>query len=142
MNTFFRICVFLCFGMIIFTIGISFVQGLGIFPYQDPIGQQGITEENVLTLLTGLDGGMEGVWALLTLGTGLAAITLSILTNSLLPVGIYLFGTVFWTAYTKTIGIFSSGPFSSLPEGFLILFTVGMIFIFLAAIIGILTGSG
>jgi len=126
--------------MIIFTLAVSFVQGLGAFPYQTPIGQQNISEENAVTQLTGLTGGLNEAWLYASfLGAGLAILA-SILVKSFVPVGIYLFGLVFWTAYIRTFTIFSVGDY--IPYSFLVIFSIGMIFIFMAAVIGMLTGSG
>jgi hypothetical protein len=126
--------------MLFFSLSVTFIHALGIFPVADNPGLEGITNENVLSRITGLTGGMEVVWALVTTISGFGAIVLGILTQSMTPIGIYLFSTVFWTAYINTSSILNVGGY--IPADFLIIATVGIIFIFIAAVIGMLTGSG
>lgn len=141
MNTFFRLSIYFSFGMIIFTLAVSFIFSLGAFPLnENPAGIQDIDDANALTVLTGLSGGMEDLWLMVTMGTGVIAIGLAILTRSMTPIGLHIFSLVFWTAYTKTNSILNMGGY--LPAEFLVIFTVGMVFLFIAAIIGMLVGSG
>ena len=140
MNTFFRIAVFLAFGMLIFTLAVNFIEGLGVFPIAGSIGQQNITEANAISKLTGLSGNMDDIFVIATSVGAILGIGLSILTRSIVPVGIYLFGAVFWTSYIRTFSIFSVGGYIS--GDFLMMFSIGMIFLFIAAVIGMLRGSG
>ena len=125
--------------MLLFSLCVSFIHGLGVFPVADNPGLE-TTSDNVLSQLTLLDGDMSALWlSLVTIG-GVTALGLAYLTHSVTPIGIHLFGTVFWTAYIRTSSILNTGGY--IPADFLLIATVGMIFIFIAAIIGMLTGSG
>ena len=111
MNTFFRIAVFLAFGMLIFTLSLNFIDSLDVFPISGGIGQQGINETNAISKLTGLNGSMTDVFIIATSVGAILSIGLSILTRSIVPVGIYLFSEVFWTSYIRTFSIFSIGGY-------------------------------
>ena len=125
--------------MVLFSIAINFIYTLGIFPVEGNPGRD-LNSSNVLQTITGLQGGMENLWAIVTTIGGIAAVTLAILTRSMIPAGIYLFGTVFWTSWLKTSSILSLGGY--IPGGFLAMFTVGVTFLFIAAVIGMITGGG
>jgi len=140
LNTFFRVCVFLILAMLMFSLSVTFIYNLGIFPMPGNPGIEGINDANVLSRITGLTGGMEGVWLLVTTVSGFGFLMLALLTQSMVPIGLYLFGVVFWTAYLNVASILNVGGF--IPGDFLLLFTVGLVFIFIAAVIGMLTGSG
>jgi hypothetical protein len=126
--------------MLMFSLSVTFIYNLGIFPMPGNPGIEGINDANVLSRITGLTGGMEGVWLLVTTVSGFGFLMLALLTQSMVPIGLYLFGVVFWTAYLNVASILNVGGF--IPGDFLLLFTVGLIFIFIAAVIGMLTGSG
>ena len=139
--TFFRVCIYLCFGLLVFTLLISFIESTGAFPYEEAVGVQGITEENAIQTLTGLDTpSMQGIWLAVTTLAGVGAILAAWMTHSVTPVGLWLFGEVFWTAWIRTNIVLNAGGY--IPAEFLIIFTVGVVFLFIAAIVGMLTGSG
>ena len=141
MNTFFRICIFITLGLIIFSLAINFVEGLNIFPVSGSPHSNVTGVDNALTVLTKLENPtMQGLFILVTSVTALLAVGLSYLTASITPLGIFIFGEVFWTAWIRSQVILSYGGF--IPGDFLLLFTVGALFVFIAAIIGMLTGSG
>lgn len=141
MNTFFRIAVYLCFALIIFNVAFGFVVGLNVFPIEGEMGQDIEKTPDALSALTGLtDPGMTSLW-LLVVGMGTAAgVIISIFTHSVIPIGIAVFGDVFWTSWMRTNNVINLGGY--LPGDFILIFTVGMLFLFIAATIGMLTGSG
>jgi len=115
--SFLRIAIYLSIAMIVFNLIIGFVGGLDAFPIETIPGTGTIEEGNALSTFTGLSGGMENVWLLVTTITGIGAILLAIATRSVLSVGGFI------------------------PGDFLSIFFVCMLFLFLAAIVGILTGG-
>jgi len=141
MSTFFRIAVYLSFAMIVFNLVLAFIGSLNAFPVSGDIGTGTIGESNALTRLTGLTGGMEGVWLVVTSLLGLASAALAIATRSIVPIGLYIFGEVFWTAWIRSNIILSSTTLQ-IPGEFLGIFFICMMFLFIAAVIGMLTGSG
>ena len=142
MNTFFRIAVMFAFGAILLNIGFGFIQGLGAFPLSsdDVIGMDDVDSDNALSQLTGLSGGMQSMWSLFLVAGAAASVFLAWATHSVVPIGIYLFSEVFWTSWIRTQSMLSFGGY--IPGDFLVLITVGMIFLFIAAVIGMITGSG
>jgi len=140
MNTFFRICVFICFSLIIFNVVFALIDGLGAFPHEQGNPGPVFNEDNVLSIITGLDGGMAGLWAGVVGLSFLGVVVLAAVTHSIIPIGLHLFSTVFWTSWIHTQGILNYGGFIS--SDLITVFFVGVLFVFIAAIIGILTGSG
>jgi len=140
MNTFFRICFFMCLALITFNMLFLFVESTGAFPYSDDKAID-IDDSNALSILTGLDDpSMNAIWAIATTGGAIGAITIAWITHSIAPIGIYLFSEIFWTSYIHTHNIVNVGGY--VPESLIAVFTVGILFVFIAAIIGMLTGSG
>jgi len=139
MATFYRTSVYLCLSIIVFTLAINFVNSLQAFdPYES--GMTDVNEENALEKISGLSGGMVNIWAVALTLTGGAAIALAWVTKQITPIGIYLFSVVFWTSWIRMWTVTDIGGY--IPGEFTILFFVGAIFIFIAAVVGMLTGSG
>jgi len=154
-ETFFQICIIFSILLIIFTLSINFVSALGVFGDID--FEQGINidsgdagtnltdiSDNVFTKISGYSGGAQSVWvAVMTIG-GIISIGTAILMHSAVPIGVYIFSSVFWTSYGRTLnvvninGIFSTEPMSQ----FILIITVGLIFIWLGALAGMFSGSG
>ena len=141
MNSFFRIAVWICMLLLIFTLVANFIQGLAAFPIEGSPGMDISNTDSALATITGnSDMNMNylfvGVSTLALLGT----IVLAYFTRTMIPIGLYLFGAVFWASWIRFTSIFSYGGY--VPGDFIIIFTVGVMFVFIAAIIGMLTGSG
>jgi len=105
--------------------------------------------DNIFQELTGLSGGMEYVWGIVLTITGVMSVGAAILMHSATPIGAYIFSAVFWTSYNRCISVvnipmgdgsllFAAEPMAS----FLVIITVGILFLWSAAIVGIFTGSG
>jgi len=143
---FFRTCIYICMSLILFTLVINFIDGTGAFPADVESGQQVTTDQGsggALSVFTNLDdANMNAVWGIAVGLTGLGAIGLAWLTHSIAPVGIHLFSTVFWTSYIRAWGVVSVGGFTDDIGGLMLVFTVGILFLFIAAVVGILTGGG
>lgn len=139
LNSFFRICIFICLLLIIFNLTWAFVHSLGAFP----IGEEGTGSartSSAIEIFTGLSDGMLGLWGLVT-GVGLALSGFaSWVTKSTTPIGLFIFADVFWVSYNGTIQIINIGNY--MPGNFMLLATVGITFLFIAAVVGMLTGSG
>jgi hypothetical protein len=118
--------------MIIFTLCVNFVSALGIFS-SVPIGA---TKASILTEISGLSGGYETLWVVLLVAIGFT-IVIAKWVSSTSIIGIYLFSSIFWTSYSRCITVININNF--IPTEFLAIFTVGLAFIWVAAIIGMLT---
>ena len=143
-STFFQTCVYLCILIIIFTFAISFINSLNLFyDVETGVGTEG-TSNNIFETITGFSGGFEYIWISLLTATGLGALVVAKLTQSTNMIGVWLFSGVFWTSYSKCISVIniSYGSQQWIPAQFLIIFTVALLFLWAAAIIGMLTGSG
>ena len=150
LNTFLQICIYISVALILFTLCVNFVSALDVF--QTTV-ETGIvitgSSDNIFSELTGLDGGMEFVWSIVLTITGVLSVGAAILMHSAIPIGAYLFSAVFWTSYNRCISVvnvpvsegvllFSTEPLSL----FLMIISVGILFLWGAAIVGIFTGSG
>lgn len=125
--------------MLCFSLVANMVQSQG-FPGANKIGKD-INNDNVLTQLTGLsDPSMQAIFLGVTGLSFIGVVALCYLTGQVSPLGLYVFGVVFWTAWLRTNSIFSYGEY--LPVEFTTIFTVLAVFLFIGAIIGMLTGSG
>jgi len=142
LNSFFRICVMFILLMLAFSLIANFVGSMGMFPNVSGIGAEGVEGSNdALAKFTGLeDPNMQALFLGVTGLTFIGACALAFLTKTITPIGIHIFGAVFWASWINMLSIFSYGGY--VPGDFLIVFTVGVMFVFIAAIVGMLTGSG
>jgi len=127
--------------MFIFGLTASFVASTGAFPFTEEMGISISSDSGWLTKFTGLsDPTMGAIFLGITGLTFLGAVALSVATHSVVPIGLHLFGLVFWSSWVKTSVVLAYGGY--IPGELLVIFTVGVMFVFVAAIVGILTGSG
>lgn len=135
----FRVCISFCLMLLAFSLVANFVDGLGIFPHTSSIGTE-ITTSNALSQLTGLDNpSMQGIFLGVTGLAFVGVVALCWATKNVVPLGLYLFGVIFWTSWIRMSSVMSYGGY--IPAELLAVFTVGAIFLFVGAIIGMLTGS-
>ena len=132
--SFFRTAIYICIGLILFSLFIGFVNGLNAFSV-DAGGGVKVSDKTALEALTGLSNGWDGVWLLFVSITGIGAVALAYVTGQFAPISIYVFGTVFWTAYTHAFSVINANGF--IPSDFLLIVNVVVLFIFIAACIGI-----
>ena len=145
LNTLFQICLFLTIGMIMFTLTFNFLVGLDVFGVPGAAGiVPGEGNETFMGFTTspeyplGVDPG--NLWTLVLTAAGAIGILVAWITRSTVILGVYIFGFVFWAAYINAFSIIALGGW--IPEGFLNMVHAGMIFIFVGAIAGMLSGSG
>jgi len=139
----FRIAVNLCLALIIFTLVINFVDGLDLFM---PAGE-GIVVKNtssIIEKISGYEGKMAEMWLFVVSLSGVTALMVggvaSVVTRSPAPIGIAVFGTIFWVSYVRALTVLSANQY--IPNDFLLIGTCVVVFIFIGAVIGMLTGSG
>lgn len=144
LNTLYQRFVYFSIVIVIFVMVIGFLDATHLF---GPSYGMGVTTagkssmsvfESFITSASGLDTGLASLW-LLAIGTGFGgSAVLAYLTGSPVPLAIAGLGTVFWTAYIHAHTILAV----FVPMGFLLMIDVVMIFLFVAAIYGILGGTG
>ena len=140
----YQICIFFTVGLMVFTLSINFVGAMDIFGTNPDLGPsvEGNSSEieKNFTKTAEKSGGfsIDLVWTLIISVEVIGGIGLAIATQSTSVLGAYIFGAVFWTSYINAMAIIGAVGF--LPVGFLVLFTVPMIFIFIGAVIGMLSG--
>lgn len=139
-DTFFGAAIVMCILLIAFSLCITLILSLGAFPVNPEVGFDTSGDTNDLFFaLSGFTGGAADLWALvITFGFGAAAV-FAWAVKSAVPVGIYLFSAIYWTSFNKAI--MTVQVIQGLPFELLIIFEVIALFIFIAGIIGLLTGG-
>lgn len=146
MNTFFRIAIYMCLGLIVFNFIIGFVHATGAFQYTSDIGEDLNNTGSLIGDITSYSdiSSMGDLLTMIGIGT-LIGVGITIATRSMIPLGISIFSSVFWASFINThaiLGVQLTGGVSLIPGELLTIFTVCAVLIFIAAIIGMLTGSG
>ena len=136
----FRVCLGFTIMLLAFSLVANFVSALGVFPHTTNIGLDAGDTDDALAELTGLDSpNMQAIFIGVTGLTFIGAVALSVLTKTITPIGLHLFGVVFWTSWIRMSSVLGYGGY--IPAELLGVFTIGAMFIFIGAIIGMLTGS-
>lgn len=140
MNTFFRICVYYCLGLMVFTLLFNLVALTGAFDTNVDSGTSiGDTDEALGNLSNLATPNMAYIFTIVATGVGVG-IAVGYITSSIVPVGIGIFGSVFWSSYVTMHGILAIGGY--IPGEILTIVTIGTVLVFVGAIIGMITGSG
>jgi hypothetical protein len=147
MTSFYQVCVYFAVGLMVFTLAISFVEELGVFGPVYPTGGMDVSgnQSSIVQNFTknpDSTGGFSNVF-LLAFGAGTlagigGAVVIAIATQNATFVGVYIFSVYFWASYINALSIISFGGF--LPIGFIALFTIPIGFIFVGAVVGMLSG--
>ena len=142
-SSFFQKSIYFTLVMFIFILAFNFIIGLSIFGNVDagPV-VSGTPEEYALSLF-GSPLSFTDIWKIGAGAMIVGAVAIAIATGSMIAVGIYLYGTVFWTGFISLWNIFGAVAMGS--TAILAFFGIGfaiMIVIFIAGIIGMLGGAG
>lgn len=129
--------------MFIFILCFNLIIALNIFGaiQEGPI--TGTNPENYTYQTFDTPLSYTNIWSI---GTGVAvagAVLIAIATGSMIAVGIFLYGDIFWTGFLAMWSIFT--PMINNNSTIMLFFGIGfavMVIIFIAAIVGMLTGSG
>jgi len=138
--------------MIIFTLSVNFVSGLGVFPTSYETGfvesdNTSETFENLTNIESQTDDsgntilGLDALLIGLLGAGGIIAIVAAWVTRSPVILGVYAFSAVFWASYIRMLVILELDLFTSF-DGFVGIGTAAMFFVFAGAIAGMLSGSG
>ena len=140
-DTLLQTCLYITLSLIAVMYFINFVGSMGIFS-QTETGQPIDESTDVWSLATDITG-IKGVFGI-AIGAGLAlGIGLSFLTHSIAPVGISLYSSVFWSAYSGTLGLFEIGGYMNDfgMMGVVVIITALLLLIWAGSVVGVLTGS-
>ena len=146
LNTLFHQCLYFCIVLIIFTLALNFISVLwfetGAVPIETHLGKApGATaEETVGDWINNqlwFFGDFGALFVLVSVGSAIPVIGLTILSGQTTPLAIYIFGMVFWTSFIRALAILTF-----IPVGISIIFVVAVIFIFIGAVAAILGYSG
>ena len=147
LNTFFQICVYMTLCMIIFTLSINFVSALDVFPtggVEAGVDVKDTTNETFMEFTKSTDNptglSISSIWIIVLTGAGIGALLIAWITKSTVILGVYIFSVIFWVSYGNALSVLDIGNY--IPIGFLAIGTGGMIFIWVGAIAGMLSGSG
>lgn len=106
----------------------------------DPSSIDNTTDVGIFTELTGLSGDELNLFSIAAVAGMAGAVAFSYMVHSLTPVALYLFGVGFWASYNATITTVNLNGW--IPAPFMLMVTVTMIFLFMGAVIGLITGNG
>ena len=144
LSNLFQTCLYFTILLMAFTLCINFATGLGVFGEITPTWGHNIGNTTNTTIQNftksekynqGID--MNTIWGLVIGGGIIGAVAVAWLLQDATFVGIYIFSFVFWASFINCWGIlFAVG----LPASILTLFSVPIIFIFIGAIVGMLSG--
>lgn len=152
-GSFYKFCISACIFMVLISLSINFVVALGIFPSSVPSPILNTSMVNATEQLVGSGDifSFLGVNISTIFSAGLLAIAglaivvyYAVRTGSFNLIAVYLFGMIFFGSWLSNVSIFNHfGTFDSFPVlwGLYLMITVGMIFIFAGATIGILGGN-
>ena len=146
--TYYQTCVGICVAVIIFSMSISFVDAMNVFPTHAGFG--GLSGQNTtdkVKNLTYTGWTMNDAFNLFTVGGSIAALAgavfLIFISHSPAILGAYLFTVVFWASFLRMTGVLLLAGFLGGSVGaFFGIFTVIISVIFIGAVIGMFTGNG
>lgn len=151
MNTFTSFCIAACMFMCFVGMASAFIGVLGVFPTTISMTPSGNSSSGIFSNLTGNVTSSAGesinfdsIWLIATGGiAATGAFIFGILTKSTNMVAVWLFGTVFWSAWGHLAVIISGVGILDSEAGIILIsiITVGMTIIFVGAVIGMLSGS-
>lgn len=139
-NTAFQACMYFTIILLIFTLSVNFVSAANFFNTQTPTGVELNTSSANSTFLTLTGQTTTDLWLLVLVAAGAGGIVVAWLTHSTAILGVYLFSVIFWGSYGSMLGVTRIGNY--IPVAFLFIATAALIFIWMGAIIGMLSGSG
>jgi len=139
LSNYFRIAVYFCLVMIIFTLAINFVSALNIFPSVES-GMEVDTSDgatDIVQRISGFSGELGSMWSIITIATAGIAIVVARIIGNASVIGVWLFSEIFWTSYSRAMTVTNIGGY--IGHNFLIMFTVALVFIWIAAVISMMT---
>lgn len=142
-NSVTKFCMSACIFMILISLSLNFVIGLGVFGTGMPAPGTNQTNSIIENIASG------DVIALMLSGTVVTAGLLLVVmyagrTGSWNVVGAYLFGVVFWGSWVANTALFNYGGYLDIYpalSSMMLMITIVMVFIFAGATIGILGGN-
>lgn len=143
MNTLYRLAFYIMILLILFNLGWGVLRGLDGTVYAESADHNIIEEEtdnDIFTELTGLSGDALNMFSIAAVAGMAGAAVFAYMVQSLTPVALYIFGVGFWMSYNATVTTINLNGW--IPESLMLMVTVTMIFLFMGAIIGLITGNG
>jgi len=126
--------------LLIFTLSVNFVSAANFFGTNVPSGVDLNTSSENSTFISLTGESTTDLWLLVLVAAGAGGIVVAWLTHSTAILGVYLFSIIFWGSYGTMLGVTKIGNY--IPAAFLFIATAALIFVFMGAIIGMLSGSG
>lgn len=142
-SSFFQKSIYFTLMMFIFILVFNFVVGLNIFGTVTAGPVTGTTPEGYAFSLFGSPLSFTNIWSIGAGAMVVGAVAIAIATGSMISVGIYLYGVIFWTGFITMWGILGTVAMGNITIiSFLGIGFAVMVVVFIAAIIGMLGGSG
>jgi len=143
MQNFFSVCIYLTIGLMVFCLALNFFVVLNIFGVGQigpEMGNNSSADVQRFTQNPEFPSGMTmgAIWAIVLSASTGVGILLSWLTQDASLLGVFIFSGVFWSSYINAMTIINA--MLVIPGVILGLFTVPIFFLFIAAVIGMLSG--
>ena len=141
LSSFYQKSLYFTIIIFIFILVYNFVIALnvfGVYPQGPVLGNE--TQEYASKIF-GTSLSMDDMWKIGAGVTIAGSVAIAILTGSMIAVAIYMYGTIFWTGFITMWGTLSPLFTGTMSIFFGIGFAI-MAVIFIAAVIGMLGGSG
>jgi hypothetical protein len=145
MNNFFGICVIFTVSLMVFCLCVNVFVGFQIFGNAGVFGPDiSGNSSQMFTNFTknpdfpvGMTMGM--IWGLVLTSAAAVGLVLAWIMQDASILGVFIFSGVFWSSFINAMVIL--GAMAFIPVVLIGLFTVPVLFIFVAAVIGMLSGS-
>lgn len=144
LNNLYQICIFFAISLVVFNLAISLVSGLQIFGNADVTSvEPGVDSSDTMGDMTKgpdyPDGMVVGtIWGVIFGGATVAGVVMAYALQDASILGVFIFSGVFWSSYINSMVVITSMAF--IPVALVGLFTVPILFIFVGAAIGMLSG--
>jgi hypothetical protein len=143
MTNFYQGCIYITLFLMVFSLAIDIVGGFQIF---GNVGDMGITMGNDTnsTMAKFTNGSVYptsftigAIWTIVMTGSTVLGMFLAWVTQDASILGVFIFAGVFWSAFLNSMAIITA---IGIPVLIVMLFTVPIFFIFVGAVIGMLSG--
>jgi hypothetical protein len=144
MSNFYQICIYITLSLMVFSLCVNVVVGFEIF---GSVGEMGMSSGNTtnetmanFTISPDYPSGMTmgAIWGIVLSGSTIAGVFLAWVTQDASILGVFIFSGVFWSSFINVMVIITA--LNVVPLLLLGLFTLPIIFVFVGAVIGMLSG--
>jgi hypothetical protein len=144
MTNLYQVCIFTTISLMVFSLCVNVFAGFHIFGNVGEMGP-GVNMSNSNETFQNFTRGPDypsgltitSIWGMVLSGSVVVGVFLAWVTQDASILGVFIFSGVFWSAFINTLVIITA---IGIPVILVTLFTVPIFFIFIGAVIGMLSG--